>query len=568
MSLNSQPKYNLEHPYILVGCSVLAGLCLVLILFTPITGWTSPWVFSGLGFVGLLGLVPVFFKIKQIKHLSLYVDILKSANQEHSDLRNLIPEDVAKDDPLGEQINQRITRASEILHYLLNHNLHSAINAAKGRQLGEVAHASAKQQAKLADEIFQTSDETSNALNDLTARTSEIANSNSNNLETACEAQAELGTVLEDIQTSANVLDDFSKTVERLEKNSESIGAILETVQGFADQTNMLALNAAIEAARAGEHGRGFAVVADEVRTLASKVGTSADQINELVSDMANIVSQTSKSTASANSSTLSAQESVNKTMSQFQSMVSKFELTHESLLMVSSTAEELALTNKEGLERTQEIRSLGDKILENMDQFFEQSDIMKNDNNESLKRLSQFRLQNSALEPMVAELSKRTAIMKQALMELKEEGVDIFDRNYVPIPNSKMNRHDVSWREPLVRKMQSTIDRWHEEEAVKGILYWLPTDDKGYLPINKSVTSKPETGDLKVDMTYSRNMLFSVSSKFDLDNVNSCKYVGMGSFVIPGGQVVISLFIPIDIDGKRWGTLGLGTVPQALGIE
>jgi len=528
----------------------------------------SPVINGLIGLVGIAAWVWPAKKVLETRYSDYYLKALIARNQEHEDLRQVIPEDVVKKDPIAQQINQSLSKTSEILYYLLDHNLHSAVISAKGRQLSETSHASAKQQAELADEIFQTSDETTKALNELTERTATIAESNSHNLEIASQAQAELESVLKDIETSSSVLGDFSETVDQLVKNSESIGAILETVQGFADQTNMLALNAAIEAARAGEHGRGFAVVADEVRTLASKVGTSADQINHLVGEMSNIVSKTSQSNRSANDSTHSAKESVNNTMAQFQTMVHKFEMTHESLLMVSSTAEELALTNKEGLKYTKEIQGLGEKILNNMDKFLQQADVMKNDNNESLKRLSQIRLQDGPLEPLILELQNRTAIMKQALCELIEDGVDVFDRNYSKIEGTKMNRHEVSWGEAFRNKMQSTIDRWHHEEAVQGVLYWLPTDDRGYLPINKSEASKPETGDLKTDMVYSRSKLFSVGSKFDLENINSCKYVGMGSFVIPGGQVVISLFIPIDIDGRRWGTLGLGTLPQTLGIN
>lgn len=85
------------------------------------------------------------------------------------------------------------------------------------------------------------------------------------------------------IRALAAIVENSSKSIQELERESENIGNMLAVIQSIAEQTNLLALNAAIEAARAGDSGRGFAVVADEVRSLAQRSQDSTSDIKAII---------------------------------------------------------------------------------------------------------------------------------------------------------------------------------------------------------------------------------------------------------------------------------------------
>ncbi|OYO27735.1 PAS domain-containing methyl-accepting chemotaxis protein [Janthinobacterium sp. PC23-8] len=91
------------------------------------------------------------------------------------------------------------------------------------------------------------------------------------------------------------LLGQSIESILEIQKSSQDVHEIVNTISEIAIQTNLLAFNAAVEAARAGAHGQGFAVVADEVRKLAEKSGTAARNIARLIETTISRVDQTGK---------------------------------------------------------------------------------------------------------------------------------------------------------------------------------------------------------------------------------------------------------------------------------
>jgi len=76
---------------------------------------------------------------------------------------------------------------------------------------------------------------------------------------------------------------DLETAASQLAARSQSIGEVVQVIEGVVSQTSLLALNASIIAAQAGEHGRAFAVVAQEVQGLAETTSTSTREIESIV---------------------------------------------------------------------------------------------------------------------------------------------------------------------------------------------------------------------------------------------------------------------------------------------
>jgi len=418
-------------------------------------------------------------------------------------------------------------------------------------------------QGSIAGEVAIASNEANAAIAEIAQNTQYVAEKTTSNLNTAHSSHSELQDVTDKIHKIHAIVESFRNTVDELGKSSANILSIVTIINGISEQTNLLSLNATIEAARAGEHGKGFAVVAEEVRELSRRIKPATEEISNNIASMIKIVERTQTETMEILNYAKDTDHVVTAATGNFQRMIDDFETANDQLIKIAAAIEELSTNNSDVTEKVNNINMLSQEIAEDMNASATSVDALNSITERMLELVARFKTGEGTFDTIIATGREIRDDFQARIQGMKERGVNVFDAQYRPVPNTSPQKFVTAFSEAFTKEMQTVVD-----DAVKripGAIYCLAIDRKGYLPVHHGPVSKPMTGDPAKDLLYSRHQRIYQNNRTEQRRCSHTEPILLQTYMRDTGEILNDMSMPIYVDGKHWGAFIMGFDPRTV---
>ena len=348
-------------------------------------------------------------------------DMIEKLEKNEGNLEERI--ETKKEDEIGRLIfgiNMFLDKLQVIMKRIEGHSI--SLDGASGNIIKKVESSAesagelSEETVKLCNEIDAISDAVEMITGDmkqLEAGSSEIEKASADGKEytvhmkeRANEIQALAGNSKNASKEITSSLEKDLRTSVESSKSVNVIKTLTEDILSIASQTNLLALNASIEAARAGEAGKGFAVVADEIRQLADNSRNTANSIQEISEEVVSSVEQLAVSSdklleyvtsnvqadydkfVTASAQYLEDADTLENMMADFENKTSNL---LESSAHVGSKIVEISDTIEEEKNRVDAFSGSVDKVLSNMDEIQECTNVNEAVSKDLKKEIAKF---------------------------------------------------------------------------------------------------------------------------------------------------------------------------------
>jgi methyl-accepting chemotaxis protein len=360
-----------------------------------------------------------------------------------------------------------------------------------------------------------------------------------------------IGALLELVEALSQHVTSFAAAMDQVRRCSQDIGQIAET-------TNILALNASIEAMRAGDAGRTFCVVASEVKLLANETRSATEEITSTIDALDEEANGVIKRIEEGNVASAEARASVEKiegTLSGVSDLVAEVDKQNDQIARSTATISDHVSLVQKGLADFDRAALDNEATLSNVHGRMGGLELTAN---------AMFdRIVNAGLSPADSEMVEMAQRYCAQIVAHTEAAIQsgelttqaLFDRDYQLIPGSNPERFTVACTDWTDKEWRGFLDDFTASDP--RILASICSDVNGFLPTHVSAHSRQPTGDLVHDTRYCRNGRL-MDDPIDKHAKKSQAPYLMAVYRQENDgqryQVVRNVYVPLFIDGRRWG--------------
>jgi methyl-accepting chemotaxis protein len=457
--------------------------------------------------------------------------------------------------------NQFLKNLREIIDKIRSMSILIAIDSTKLTKKINQTTEKSNEQAELSNLVSTASNDANIAISEISENTQYVSDQTSRNLEKAKVAFTGLTEGTTNIRKIADKVEAFKLTVEELGQKSSKIMDLVTLINNISDQTNILSLNATIEAERAGKHGKGFAVVAAEVRELAKKVKPATEVIAVNISEMTKTVKKTQSETTDILKYSQETNDIVTQAAANFEAMMGDFEQSGDQLLKIAAAIEELSMNNADILTKVKNIDGLTHEVSDDMQSADTSVAGLKSVTEKMQAMVCQFRTGQGTLDNVISKARSYRDHCQQKMAEMYANGVNVFDRNYMPVPNTNPQKFTVAYNRQFDAEFQNYFDAIFDD--LHGCIYAVALDVNGYLSTHHKKYSHPPTGNYDVDVVNSRDRRMFNNGDMEIRRAKNTTPMLLQTNMRDTGEILTDISLPIYVDSKHWGAFILGIKPE-----